>query len=76
VTDKTQVANALELACNQLGTPKYLFTCAGISIPGMFLETPLEIFESEMQLNYFGTLYILKVNNEKREPHHSYKIIG
>jgi 3-dehydrosphinganine reductase len=61
VTDKEQVSQALETACQQLGVPHYVFTCAGVSLPGMFISTSTEIFEKEMQLNYFGTLYVIKV---------------
>ena len=34
------------------------FLCAGAS--GRFLEQDVELFERDMQLNYFGTLYVLK----------------
>ena len=54
--------NVVQLACEHSGTPYSLFTCAGTSIPGMFIETDVEIFEKEMNLNYFGTLYIVKVS--------------
>ncbi|KAF8926348.1 3-dehydrosphinganine reductase [Dissophora ornata] len=32
-------------------------TCAGISIPKLFVEASIEEFEAQMKLNYFGTLY-------------------
>ena len=40
--------------------PDYVFTCAGAAKPGKFIEQPTKDFEDGMQLNYFGTLYVLK----------------
>ncbi|OLY81069.1 hypothetical protein AYI68_g4829 [Smittium mucronatum] len=37
--------------------PEYVFTCAGTSYPGLFVEQDIQIFETSMQLNYFGSLY-------------------
>lgn len=42
--------------------PDILFCCAGMSKPGNFLQQPLSDFEQCMKLNYFGTLYSIKVN--------------
>jgi NAD(P)-dependent dehydrogenase (short-subunit alcohol dehydrogenase family) len=75
VTDKIQVANAVETACKQLGTPRCLFTCAGVSIPGLFLDTGVEVFEKEMQLNYFGTLFITKVSRMEDTSDHTCSVV-
>lgn len=39
----------------------FLFCCAGVAKPGLFLETPTEIFEQQIQLNYMGIVKSLKV---------------
>lgn len=35
---------------------EFVFACAGISLPGMFLTQDLAEFRQCMELNYFGTL--------------------
>ncbi|EGG17585.1 3-dehydrosphinganine reductase [Cavenderia fasciculata] len=37
-----------------------LVNCAGLAVPGYFLDQDSEVFESTMQLDYFGTLYACK----------------
>lgn len=41
--------------------PDIIMTCAGVAIPKLFIEAPIEDFEKQMQLNYFGTLYTVHV---------------
>lgn len=43
-----------------LGPISYVFTCAGSSKPGFFIEQPVRDFEDGIKLNYLGTLYTLK----------------
>ncbi|CAG8744099.1 10276_t:CDS:10, partial [Acaulospora morrowiae] len=37
--------------------PDVVICCAGISIPRVFIEQPIQEFENTMQINYFGALY-------------------
>jgi NAD(P)-dependent dehydrogenase (short-subunit alcohol dehydrogenase family) len=37
--------------------PELVFNCAGISLPGLFLEQDLKDFRYVMDVNYFGALY-------------------
>lgn len=60
VSDRPQAEQAIQGAIAQLGSPSLLITCAGIAHPGYFQELPLEIFETTMAINYFGTLYCIR----------------
>jgi 3-dehydrosphinganine reductase len=42
------------------GLPDVVVNCAGITHPGEFTEMSTEIFRWNMDINYFGTLYVLK----------------
>ncbi|CAL5221529.1 g3737 [Coccomyxa viridis] len=55
-TDPSQIAAALKYA----GEVDVLVCCAGASYPGRFLEQDVQVFEETMNLNYFGTLRVLK----------------
>ncbi|KAL1925473.1 uncharacterized protein VTP21DRAFT_356 [Calcarisporiella thermophila] len=59
VTKKEEVARAFDEAIEKHDghVPEFVACCAGLSIPGLFIEQSLEIHEKQMQLNYFGTLY-------------------
>ncbi|KAF9115419.1 3-dehydrosphinganine reductase [Mortierella sp. AM989] len=59
VTDREQSIRALDEASANFGgkVPDIIMTCAGTSIPKLFLEANIEEFESQMKLNYFGGLY-------------------
>ncbi|GJJ71735.1 3-dehydrosphinganine reductase [Entomortierella parvispora] len=61
VTDKEQAARALGEAAANFGgrVPEVIITCAGISIPKLFIENEVEDFEVQMKLNYFGSLYTI-----------------
>ncbi|KAG0057181.1 3-dehydrosphinganine reductase [Gryganskiella cystojenkinii] len=61
VTDKEQAVRALDAASTHFGgqVPEIIMTCAGISIPKLFIENAVEDFEVQMKLNYFGTLYTI-----------------
>lgn len=68
VTDAKAAQQATEQAELLAGRPiDYVFTCAGASKPGLFLEQDVADFEQGMKLNYFGTLYTLKVRVLTRE---------
>ena len=46
--------------------PDIVMTCAGTSIPRFFTEAPIEDFEWQMKVNYFGTLYTVHVSLRHR----------
>ncbi|KAK9829604.1 hypothetical protein WJX72_006831 [[Myrmecia] bisecta] len=54
-----QVNKALA-ATKSRATIDVLICCAGASYPGRFLEQDLDVHETTMQLNYFGSLYAIK----------------
>jgi 3-dehydrosphinganine reductase len=60
VADGAAAEGAVAAAIAQLGAPDLVVTSAGIAIPGYFEEVPTRIFERTMQVNYFGTLYVLR----------------
>ncbi|OMJ20860.1 3-ketodihydrosphingosine reductase [Smittium culicis] len=45
--------------------PETVFTCAGTSYPGLFIEQDISVFEKSMQLNYFGSLYTIHEASKK-----------
>ncbi|OKH52815.1 short-chain dehydrogenase [Calothrix sp. HK-06] len=60
VADQTQAEQAINAAIHQIGPPDLLITSAGMAHPGYFQELPVEIFQSTMAINYFGSLYCIK----------------
>jgi 3-dehydrosphinganine reductase len=60
VTDREAVEEAVGEAQAARGAADLLVTCAGIVLPGYFTDLPVEEFEREMQVNYFGTLWAIR----------------
>ncbi|MGJ3245327.1 MAG: SDR family oxidoreductase [Elainellaceae cyanobacterium] len=60
VSCQEQVNQAVQQAIAQSGMPDMLINCAGIAHPGYFREVPIEVFETTMAINYFGTLYCIR----------------
>lgn len=60
VADPDQAAQAVEIVTRSMGVPDVVINSAGITHPGYIHELPLEKFESLMQVNYFGTVYVTK----------------
>ncbi|MGJ3253896.1 MAG: SDR family oxidoreductase [Elainellaceae cyanobacterium] len=60
VSSQEHVNRAIQQAIAQLGMPTMLINCAGIAHPGYFREVPIEVFETTMAINYFGTLYCIR----------------
>jgi len=60
VTDATSVAVVVEKAIREMGPPDTIINCAGLTLPGYFDETPVEHFEEQLQLNFLGSLHIIK----------------
>jgi 3-dehydrosphinganine reductase len=60
VTDRDGFETALALIIAQFGPVDVLITCAGGARPRMFTDAPVDDFEQQMTLNYFGTLYPIR----------------
>ncbi|MBT8192792.1 MAG: SDR family oxidoreductase [Acidimicrobiia bacterium] len=60
VADRPRLESALERSVSVHGPCDVLLTCAGIVHPGYFEDLPVEEFEREMAVDYFGTLYAIK----------------
>ncbi|HVO44519.1 MAG TPA: SDR family oxidoreductase [Aggregatilineales bacterium] len=60
VSDRGQVEAAIQSAIAQVGAPDLLFTYAGLSHPGYFMDIPIDVFEKLMAVNYLGTLYAVR----------------
>ena len=60
VTDLAQVQSAQQHIQREAGVPDLLINCAGGAHPGYVQELPLEVFHEMMDLNYFGTVHMVK----------------
>jgi 3-dehydrosphinganine reductase len=60
VADRPRLESAIERCVSVHGPCDVLLTSAGIVHPGYFEELPVEEFEREMAVDYFGTLYAIK----------------
>jgi 3-dehydrosphinganine reductase len=60
VANPTEIEQAIHEAGGHSGFPDLVITSAGIAVPGLIHEQPLDIFERTMAVNYFGTLYTIK----------------
>jgi 3-dehydrosphinganine reductase len=60
VTDREGFEVALGLIIAQFGPVDVLVTNAGGARPRLFSEAPIDDFEHQMTLNYFGTLYPIR----------------
>ena len=60
VTDRDSFETALALLIAQFGPVDVLVTSAGGARPGHFEELSPDVFDEQMELNYFGTLYAVR----------------
>jgi short-subunit dehydrogenase len=60
VTDAGQCETKLQLYLDEIGTPDFLFNCAGFARPGYFSDLELKYFREMMDLNYFGSVHTIK----------------
>jgi 3-dehydrosphinganine reductase len=60
VADAAQAESAVKAAMADLGIPDLVITSAGIAVPGYFEDVSLENFERTMDVNYFGSLYVVR----------------
>lgn len=60
VTDPLQVDAAIAEVIQALGVPDVVINSAGFAQPGYFHEQELRIFHDTMNVNYFGTLNVIR----------------
>ena len=60
VTDPVAVDAGFAVLTEQQGACDLLVSCAGIAHPGYFEQLELEVFRSQMDLIYFGTLHAIR----------------
>lgn len=60
VTDHQQLANNLRSYTDQSKLPDYVINAAGVARPGYVEEIPLNVFEWTMDINYHGTVNVVK----------------
>ena len=61
ITNYSKVEESLNAFIEKDGPLDIVINCAGYSHPGFFTETPIKAFHDMMELNYFGTVNVLKV---------------
>ena len=61
VTQKTELETALLAFVEKNGVPDLIFNSAGVAHPGRFEDLRDDIFHWMMDVNYFGTVNVLKV---------------
>jgi 3-dehydrosphinganine reductase len=60
VTDPTAVTTAVDELVAARGAVDLLITSAGVAHPGYFEQLPLDVFHSQMDLIYFGTVHAIR----------------
>jgi 3-dehydrosphinganine reductase len=76
VTQKVELEKCLNDFVNQNGTPDFVFNSAGVAHPGKFEELGEDIFHWMMDVNYFGTVNVLKTLVPLMKQRHSGHIIN
>ena len=59
-TDYEDLSKKLESWTKEAGLPDLVINSAGVTYPGYFQDLDLEIFHWQMDVNYFGTLNVIK----------------
>jgi 3-dehydrosphinganine reductase len=60
VSNWDQAQAAVQRVSEQAAVPDLLINCAGAARPGYVQEMPLEVFHEMMDLDYFGTVHMVK----------------
>jgi 3-dehydrosphinganine reductase len=60
VSQEDEIHAALSSLITDRGLPDVVVNCAGVTHPGEFHELSTDIFRWNMDINYFGTVYVLK----------------
>lgn len=61
ISDYVTLSNSLEEWTAAAGIPDLVVNSAGVAYPGYFQELDVDIFHWLMDINYFGTLHVLKI---------------
>jgi 3-dehydrosphinganine reductase len=61
VTQYEALKTALDQFTASTGTPDVVINSAGVARPGTFAALPMDVFHWMMDVNYFGTVNVLKV---------------
>lgn len=60
VVKREELNSQLEEFMTQYGVPNIVINCAGVAHPGTFTSCKPEVFDWMMDVNYFGTVNVLK----------------
>jgi 3-dehydrosphinganine reductase len=60
VADADQAGHLINEVTRLCGTPDVIFNSAGLSQPGYIQDLSLDVFKQLMDVNYFGTVYVIK----------------
>ena len=60
ITKESSIKNYIKKSITKFGFPSLIINCAGIAHPGFITELNFETYTSDMNLNYFGNLKLLK----------------
>jgi 3-dehydrosphinganine reductase len=60
VSEAEQAAAVVQRVQREAGRLDVVINSAGITLPGYFQDLPLEEFQKQMAVNYFGTLYVIR----------------
>jgi short-subunit dehydrogenase len=60
ITNESDIKNLFEKAIKKNGFPSLIINCAGIAHPGFINELKMVTYKSDMDLNYFGNLKLLR----------------
>src|ERR1700690_1880524 len=60
VSDWDQVQTAVASVIREAGVPDLLINCAGYAHPGYVQEIPIDVFREMMDVDYFGTINMVK----------------
>jgi len=61
IRDFEDLKKHLETWVDKIGVPDLVINSAGVTYPGYFQDLDIDIFHWLMDVNYFGTLHILKI---------------
>jgi len=60
VSDWTQVESAIKKIEAERGLPDLIINSAGVTHPGYVQDIPIEIFHEMIEINYLGTVHVIK----------------
>lgn len=76
ISDQASVINVLDQYVQTSGCPDIIVNSAGVAHPGTFTSLKPEIFEWMMNVNYFGTVHVLKALVPYLQKAHSGNIVN